>query len=288
MNSRKTAEGVIMWIALLGALYFALRLPFMVYGGTPQFHDDVLQPRNTPTPRSPEREMTQQAFALMFFTPTHTAGPTQPFFAFLLPITGATETFTPTPGTAFQPTLSVTPARTLLPVHQTQTRVNVGGGGGGGVGSTFTSTPFKTSTPGSSPSPSKTQNLTLTVSTTSVSRTPTASFTPAGTTTDQSTPMESPTTVPDTPIPRPTLTSTSVPATNTAVPATNTPVPADTDTPVPQPTDTGVPAPTETVQAYLPGDSITLASSTASPDMMKFILIYLLGATFLGIVFRRR
>ena len=276
MNKR--TETVVIMFALLGAAYFALRLPFMVYGGAPEFHDDILAPRFTPTPLSAERAMTQQAFAMMFFTPTSTAAPAQPFFAFLIPNTGRTQTFTPAATITNTVTPSPTPTRTLLPVFQTQTRVQDGGVGAGG-GNLFTSTPIRTPTSAVTASPTRAPNLTLTVFTSPTS-TSTLAASPRPSLTNTSTDIPTET---DTPKPA----NTHKPPTDTPVPPTATDAPPPTATDAPPPTATDAPPPTATPQAF-PGSGSIILASTPSVNMTPFMLLYLLGATFLGVVFRKQ
>lgn len=263
----KKTETVVILFALFGAVYFALRLPFLVYGGAPELRDDVLQPRNTATPLSAERAMTQQAFAMMFFTPTSTTEPSQPFFAFLIPNTGNTRTFTPTGTITNTPTITASPTRFIPPVQQTQTEQS---GGGGPILPGLTRTPALNST---STSPIFTATEIIGTPSQSITET-SVSFTETSAPPATDTPKPVNTNKPPTHIPKPT--NTPEPPTATSAPPTDIPTDVPTDPPVP--TETPL-----TGGNSLPGDY-----SKSAPNFMQFIVIYLLGATFLGVVFRRQ
>jgi hypothetical protein len=268
LRNTKARQSIIVPLVVLFACVTAFGMPLMVLGGSPPVRDDVvLRPVFSPTATPLDRALTQRAFAVMFFTPTLTAAPEEPIFAFLVPNTGATQTFTPRATITNTITESVTPSRTLIPVFQTQTRANDGGGGGGGGGgSTFTSTPFRTATPGISPSPTRIANLTLTVFVT-------ATLSPS--------PVPSNTVPPptETPTVEPKPTNTDIPPTDTVVPPTSTPVPpTDIPTNPPVPTDTSV-----------PGGNVPPGTSSATARYLgQFVFMSVMGAAFVGMVFRRQ
>ena len=124
MTESKSQQGIILPAVVLGAFLLGLGFPFMLSGGIQDTHDDiVLLPRHTITPTPFEMALTQQAFALMFFTATNSPIPTSTETPnIFLPATGPTSTSTSTATFTATNTITASPTRTRLPVFLTLTQ----------------------------------------------------------------------------------------------------------------------------------------------------------------------
>ena len=201
---------MVIWITLAGVAFFAFQLPSIILGESPEIIDDIiLTPRFTTTPTPPEMALTQQAFALLFYTSTNSPLPTRTEIALLVPDTGATGT----PSSTSTPTATMTasPTRTLMPLFRTQTRIS------------RNASPTPVWTASLTPSPIPTRTVTN-------SPEPTLTSTPIPAPSDTEPPPS------DTPEPPPTDTP---PPTNTPEPPPTDP--PDTDTPEPPPDPPGPP-----------------------------------------------
>jgi len=208
----KAQSSVVLFI-IIGACILAFSLPVLIAGGRLERHDDIiLFSRYTATATPLDRELTREAYALLFFSPTSSSGGASSSGVIL----------------GFPFTLTYTPVTGLTTIPIPPTLWNA----------TFTSTVNSSGNFG--PSPTPTWTLTLTPS-------PTYTFTPTGTITP---PTSTQTRLPTfTPLPTntPKLTNTAKP-TSTIKPTskpTNTPKPTNTRKPTntPKPHSNSTPTP---------------------------------------------
>lgn len=229
------AQGAIVVLVIIGACILAFNLPVMLAGGRPDTHDDIiLLPRHTATSTPLDRALTQEAFALLFFTPTS---------SLIIPISGG-ETLVPSLTSTYTltsivssgsptPTLSFTPTSRSI-FFPTATIAD----GNGPL-------PTSTRTPTLLPRPTLTLRFTPTLT-----RTMTATPTIAPTLQPTSTMIPSPTATPG-------FTDTPRPTNTPRPPNTHRPTQQPSDTPEPEPTDP--PAPSDTPVPPIP------PSETPSP-----------------------
>jgi hypothetical protein len=248
------AQGAIVVLVFIGVCILAFSLPVLIAGGRPDTHADiVLMPRHTATATPLDRALTQEAFALLFFTPTTSS--------LIIPVSGGdtlSASFTPTItitslaaiSGSVSPTLSSTPTSRPL-FFATSTA------GGGIISSSPTSTRTRTPTPRptftSMFTPTRTRTLTPT-STVAATLQPTGTMTLALTATVVVTMTPLPTNPPP-----PTSTNTlPPPSTYTSIPPTNTPKvtqkPSNTPKP-PQLTETAIGVPSSTPVPPQPSDT---------------------------------
>lgn len=222
MESKRN-HSLVIPIMVIGVCLFAFGIPFLFSKQNNNAPDDiVLMPRSSATPTPQDRALTQQAFALLFFTPT--VAPVLQNNSLPTPTEPLTAAFLNTsPTSAFTPTLAPTSTATREPIIVTVTR---------------TRSRFDPPPPPSTAIPTATR--TATPIPTTVVPTVTRSATPLPTATVP-TATRTATPIPTTAVPTATRTATPLPTfTATQIP-TNTPKPTETSTPIPSPTNTALP-----------------------------------------------